>query len=158
MSKKPNIASFIVGSAVSAVAAAALTARKSSAATTSQLPTPAPSNLPHVPSVPTEQPKPRATPKEFAFTALHRYDIEADVLPVDGVGLRAVATKALAHLYFDDASLKTYRSVQRPGVGEVTRVRFVANSLINNRVAFDRQIAIAGVGSVWLVSAKEVGL
>lgn len=118
---------------------------------------PAPENPPTSPSSPTEQPRPRAPSAEFHFTALNRYQIVADVLPVAGVGLVTVATKALAHLKFDGASLKSYKSVQREDVGEVTRVTFVANSIIDNTVSFDRQYSIGGVGSVWLVSAEEVG-
>jgi hypothetical protein len=156
--KKASIASILVGSAALAV----ITGRRPShaAPTSPFVPPPAPSSLPpvpSVPSVPTEQPKPRATPKQFAFTALHRYEIEADVLPVDGVGLATVASKALAHLRFEDGALKTYKTVQRAGVGEVTRVKFEANSIIHNRIDLDRQYSIAGVGSVWLVAAKEVG-
>jgi hypothetical protein len=153
--KKASIASILVGTAAIAV----ITGRRSSAAapTSPVLPTPAPSNIPSVPSVPTEPPKPRATPKEFAFTALHRYELTVDVLPVDGVGLRTVATQALSQLSFDDGELKTYRTVDRAGVGEVTRVTFSANSLTHRRVPLDRQISIGGVGSVWLVAAKEVG-
>lgn len=150
---KPSIASILLGTAALTI----LTGRRASAAppTSPVVPPPAPSNYPTVPSVPTEQPRPRAPAQEFKFVALHRYEIEADVLPVDGVGLSEVAQKALAHLRFDDGALKGYKTVQRDGV-DVTRVKFEANSIINNRIAFSRQYSIAGVGSVWLVSAKEV--
>lgn len=159
--KKAGIASMLVGSAALAI----ITGKRGAAAGNPIVPrAPTPSVLPRnppgtptVPRVPTEQPRPRAPAREYEFTALHRYDITADVLPVDGVGLTTVAKRALAHLHFDDASLKGYKTIERPGVGKVTRVRFHANALINNPVAFDREIGLAGVGSIWLVSAKEVG-
>lgn len=157
MSKKASIASILVGSAALAVITGRGRSSAAPAPTSPVVPTPAPSNLPSVPSVPTEQPKPRATPKEFAFTALHRYELEVDVLPVDGVGLQAVAKQALSQMRFDDGELKTYKTVQRAGVGSVTRVKFQANSITNSRIPIDRQLSIGGVGSVWLVAAKEVG-
>lgn len=120
---------------------------------------PAPSTLPPVPtvpSVPTEPPKPRATPKVFAVQALHRYEVVADVLPVDGVSLTTAATKLLDSLRLDDAALKKIEPLERAGVGKVTRVTFQVNSLINNEFPLDRQISTAGVGSVWIVSIKDV--
>ena len=160
---KPSVASILLGTAIATI----ITGRSSPSSAAPKpspkpSPSPSPSNLPWVPSaptvpsVPTEQPRPRAPSQEFKFVALHRYEIVADVLPVDGVGLREVATRALVHLRFDDGALKTYKTVERAGV-EVTRVTFHANSIINNLIAIGRQYSIAGVGSVWLVSAKEVG-
>lgn len=145
------------GTVASSVLLAILTRRGvKSAAEGAPLPEPDASNIPRQQTIPTERPKPRAAPREVKFIALSRYEIEADVLPVDGVGLRDVASKALAHLRFDDPTLKGYRTVDRPGVGKVTRVKFRANSLINNSIALDREYGIAGVGSVWLVAAKEL--
>lgn len=115
-----------------------------------------PGVVPTAPSVPTEPPKPRATPKTIKLTALHRYKVEADVLPVDGVGLKSAAEKILTALYLDDADLDNYRTVERAGVGEVTRVRFDVNSLINQEIALERQRSIAGVGSVWVISVKDI--
>jgi hypothetical protein len=120
---------------------------------------PSPSNLPPVPtvpSVPTEPPKPRATPKTVKVQALHRYEVVADVLPVDGVSLRTAASKLLDALRLEDADLKGAEPLEREGVGKVTRVTFQVNSLINNEFPLDRQISTAGVGSVWIVSLKDV--
>lgn len=120
---------------------------------------PAPSTLPPVPtvpSVPTEPPKPRATPKVVKVQALHRYEVVADVLPVDGVGLRAAAKQLLDSLRLDDPSVDGAAPVEREGVGKVTRVTLQVNSLINNEFPLDRQISTAGVGSVWIVSIKDV--
>jgi hypothetical protein len=119
---------------------------------------PAPSNLPppSVPSVPTEPPKPRAVPKTVKMLALHRYEIVADVLPVHGVSLITAARKILDSMRMDKPDLEGRDTVTREGVGEVTRVRFTANTLINNEIELDRQRSFAGVGSVWVVSCKEV--
>ncbi len=126
-------------------------------ATTPQPPQPQPSNVPTTPSVPTEQPRPRATPKTVKIQALHRYEVVADVLPVDGVSLRSAAMKILDSLRLDDPSLeRSPTTVDRPGVGEVTRVTFRVNSLIDNEFSLDRQLSTAGVGSVWVVSIKDV--
>lgn len=111
---------------------------------------------PTVPSVPTEQPKPRATPKTYKVQGLHRYEIVADLLPVDGVSIREAATKVLDSFRLDGAELKAVEPLERAGVGKVTRVTFTANSLINNEVPLDRQLSVAGVGSVWVVSIKDL--
>lgn len=167
--KGASIASLLVGSAALAI----ITGRRGSAAPPLQPTTPrapAPSQLPPVdpnvptaPSVPTEQPRPRSPAAEFKFTSLHRYELTVDVLPVDGVGLPTVAKQALATMRFDDPALKRYKTVKREVVSgavtkvvEVTQVVFQANAITNQTLPLDRQVSIAGVGSVWLVSAKEV--
>jgi hypothetical protein len=115
-----------------------------------------PGSVPTVPSVPTEPPQPRATPKTVRVLALHRYEVVADLLPVDGVGLQSAAAKILDALRLDDSDLQSHKTVERAGVGKVTRVTFRVSSLINNEFPLDRQISTAGVGSVWVVSIKDI--
>lgn len=155
MKTKIGLASIIFSSALFAAAFS----RRSGAAPLPPWGPPAPSKLPNVPTVPTvptEQPEPRATPKTAKVQALHRYEVVADVLPVKGVSLTTAATKILDSLRLDDPSLKGYKTVEREGVGEVTRVTFTVNSLINNEFPLERQLSTAGVGSVWVVSIKDV--
>lgn len=156
MKSKLGLASLFFSSALFA---AAFSSKSSKAAKPyGPPPPPAPSRLPFptTPTAPTEPPKPRATPETFKVQALHRYEVVADVLPVKGVGLTTAATKILDSLRLDDPSLKNYRTVDRAGVGEVTRVTFQVNSLINNEFPIDRQLSTAGVGSVWVVSIKDI--
>lgn len=115
-----------------------------------------PGSIPTAPTVPTEPPKPRATPKTAKVQALHRYEVVADVLPVKGVGLQSAASKILDSLRLEDPDVKGYKTVEREGVGKVTRVTFRVNSLINNEFPLDTQQSTAGVGSVWVVSIKDV--
>jgi hypothetical protein len=118
---------------------------------------PAPPSFPHptTPSVPTEAPKPRAAPKYFGFKALRSYDVVVDVLPVQGVDLREMATKMLPVMGLVSPDFHSSKPAIRDGVA-VSRVNMTVNSLLNRRVPMERQQSLAGVGSVWLVSAKEV--
>lgn len=110
-----------------------------------------------VPAPPWALPAPVPTPPSMvAIKAGRRYEAVVDVQAADGVGLRSAATKIIDALKLDDPSLKGYKNVERPGVGEVTRVTLRVTSLIDNSFPLETRLQTPGVGSVWLVSVKDV--
>lgn len=109
--------------------------------------------FPMEPTIPTEPPRPRATPKTVTLTALHRYRLVVDVLAVNS--LKDVATRLLPKLGFAGVDLEDTADVKRNGI-DVTRATLLANVLTTQVYELERENGFAGIGSLWLVSAKEV--
>jgi hypothetical protein len=115
-----------------------------------------PEYFPSAPSVPTEPPRERARPKTVTFKALHRYEVTVDVLPVKGVSLRSLAEFVIPYLRMTDPDFAGTATVERNG-HQVTRVRMTVNSLFTHEEPIERERSFAGVGSIWIVSAKDLG-
>jgi hypothetical protein len=161
--KKSVLAPIIFSSALFA---AAFSRRVSPAAppwtppAPSNLPPPFPSPLPPlgVPAPPWALPPlpPPPPPKMIAVKAGHRYEVVADVQSAEGVSTSSAAKQILDALHLADPERKGYENVDRPGVGEVTRVKLRVTTLVDHSFPLDTLIRIAGVGSIWVVSIKDV--
>jgi hypothetical protein len=112
--------------------------------------------VPSTPSVPTEPPRPRAKPPTFKFRALHRYEVVVDVLPVDGVSLQELAEKVIPYMRMTDPDVESRQPVQRNGK-PATRLKLTVNTLFQHEEPLDRERSFAGVGSIWIVSARDLG-
>lgn len=117
---------------------------------------PSPPSPPGPAPMPSE-PKPRATPKTVTLQALHKYEIVADVLPIEGVSKTDFAEKAIAFFGLSSPKFRDAKDAQHDG-WDVTRVTLQANNLSNRTVELDRFYKIAGAGTIWLVSARDVGV
>lgn len=109
------------------------------------------------PTIPTEPPRPRATPNTITLEALHRYRLVVDVRAVHS--LRDVAVRLLPKLGFAGVDLEGTVDVKRDVSGkqiDVTRATLQANILTTQVYELERENGFAGIGSLWLVSAKEV--
>jgi hypothetical protein len=114
-------------------------------------------SVPSAPSVPTEPPKPRAAAKTVTLKALHRYELLVDVLPVGTLGIADMAGLfPLVGLAGADVVDYYPARAQRNG-HDVTRVKLEANVLVARSWQLERETAFAGLGSIWLVSAREIG-
>jgi len=127
------------------------------------IPTPPPGSFP-IPSplpVPTDPgwAAPPAPPAMASMLAGHRYDVVVDVRPEKGKGIIAAARAIVAAPRFADrfadASMPTFQDVERPGVGEVTRLRFSVTPLVDDAFPIDLEMPVPGAGSAWLVSITE---
>jgi len=115
-----------------------------------------PEGYPTVASVPTERPQPRAKPQAFKFRELKRYEVTVDALPVTGVTLQQLADQIIPYLRMASPDYDTTAVIERAG-HPATRVRFTASCLFAHSEALDRERSFAGVGSMWLVSARDLG-
>jgi hypothetical protein len=154
--RKSVLAPIIFSSALFAAAFS----RRSSAApppwtppAPSKLP-PFPTSTPHVPDPPWALPP--IPPQTIAVKAGPRYEVVADVQGAQGVSLTSAAGKILDALQLDDPSLKGYKNLERPGVGEVTRVTLRVTPLVDNSFPLETKLQTPGVGSCWVVSIKDV--
>lgn len=130
---------------------------------------PAPSNLPNpVPPFPKGPPPPNPgwpepprPPRMQAIVAGRRYEVTADIKPMPGKGLmsaaRAVMQSPRFSQRFEKMSLGKYSDIDRPGVGEVTRLVFRVTPVVDDSFAIDTEHVIEGAGSVWIVSVNDVG-
>jgi hypothetical protein len=106
-------------------------------------------------SYPDVRPRPRATPKAFKFESLHRYEIVADVLPIQGVSTSDFAEKALEYFGMAKPTFSSAKDATRDG-WDVKRVKFSANVVTGRSVSLESFYSIAGAGTIWLVSAKDI--
>ena len=98
--------------------------------------------------------------KVVTATPGRRYHVVADVKPNPNVGFfsaaRGLATSEIFAGRFSDFELGPWRSVERPGVGDVTRVEFDVTCAATYSIPLEQEIPIEGVASAWLVSLEDV--
>lgn len=100
-------------------------------------------------------PLPRATPKTVRLEGLNRYELVADVLPVEGVSRSDFAEKALDFFGLTKPVFKGARDANHDG-WEVTRVTVQANAVASRVLELDRFYQIAGAGTAWVVSVRRL--
>lgn len=148
---------------VSSILFAALFGRRATAEHAPRPPPrlPAPSTLPPLPwggsSVP-DPPwaLPPIPPQMVHVKAGHRYKVVADVQAAQGVGMQRAARGILDALKLDDPSIGGIKNLDRPGVGEVTRVTLRVTPTVDGSFPIETKMRTPGIGTCWLVSIQEV--